>query len=62
MSATAKSIVATATAEDNKTAEVAKGIKSLKTMAGSHSPQAEAQRRKWGVETHVVRSIHARKF
>ncbi|MCA1565305.1 MAG: hypothetical protein LC803_06670 [Acidobacteria bacterium] len=60
--ATAKRIASTETAGDNKTGGVAKGIKNPKATASSYSPQVEAQRRRWGVETAAVRSMHARKF
>ena len=58
----AKITASTEIAKDNQTFAAARGIKSLKATANSYSPQAEAQRRKWGAETGAVRSIHARKF
>jgi hypothetical protein len=64
MSAAApKSIASIETAGDNKAQGVAKGVEHSKATAGSHRPQeVEARRRRWGVETAVVRSMHARKF
>ena len=62
MSAAVKLIASTEAAKDDKTLAAPPRVKSLKTTASAYSPQEEAQRRKWGVETGTVRSIHARKF
>jgi hypothetical protein len=63
MPAAAKLSASMETAKDSKTLAATKGFKSLKaTTANNYSPQDEAQRRKWGVETSAVRSVHARKF
>jgi hypothetical protein len=63
MPAAAKAIAPTdETARDNKTHGSAKGFGNSKATAGSYSPQVEAQRRRWGVETAAIRSTHARKF
>jgi hypothetical protein len=58
----AKAIAPTEVAKDTQTFAAAQAIKSLKATASSYSPQAEAERRKWGVETRAVRSIHVRKY
>jgi hypothetical protein len=62
MSAAAKRIALIETVKDNKTADVAKGLTNSKATLSNHSLQAEAQRRRWGVETAAVRPVHARKF
>lgn len=63
MQTAAKLIASTETAEPETTPAAAKGgMPAQATAHNNRSPQAEAQRRKWGVETRAVRSIHARKF
>jgi hypothetical protein len=62
MSIAAKVVAGTETSKAGETRAASEGIKSLKTTASNYAPQAEAQRRKWGMETHAVRSVHARKF
>jgi hypothetical protein len=62
MSTAAKLVASTETAKAGMTIVASKGSESLRATAGSHAPQEEAQRRKWGVETGAVRSVHARKF
>ncbi|MDQ1591141.1 MAG: hypothetical protein QOG71_1768 [Pyrinomonadaceae bacterium] len=63
MSAAAKALASTKTGKAGMTLDAPKGIKPPKaTAASGRSPQAEAQRRKWGVETGALRSVHARKF
>jgi hypothetical protein len=58
-----KVVAATETGKAGMTLADAKGIKPPKaTAASGRSPQAEAQRRMWGVETGALRSVHARKF
>ena len=62
MSTAAKVIASTETGKAEMTLAASKDIKSLKTAAKYYSPQDEAQRRKWGVETGALRPVHARKF
>jgi hypothetical protein len=62
MSIAAKVVAATETSKAGMTLAASKGIKSLKTTASNYSSQEESQRRKWGVETVALRSVHARKF
>jgi hypothetical protein len=58
----AKITASTETAKDTQTLAAAPDSKSLKARASMYSPHEAAQRRKWGVETGAVRSLHARKF
>jgi hypothetical protein len=62
MSTAAKAVASTKTCRTGTMLAASKGIKSLKATLSSRSPQEEAQRCKWGVETRAVRSVHARKF
>lgn len=62
MATAAKSLARTETVKDATPPAAAKAVKSLKRTVDNYSPREEAQRRKWGVETSAVRSIHARKF
>lgn len=62
MATAAKSLVRIETVKDAAPPAAAKAVESLKRTADNYSPREEAQRRKWGVETRAVRSIHARKF
>jgi len=62
MSAAVKLIASTETASKVKLLADAKESKSLRTAIKNYSPQEEAQRRKWGVETRAVRLVHAKKF
>lgn len=62
MSVAVKLTASAKTASDVKLLADTKESKSLRTAIKNYSPQEKAQRRKWGVETGAVRSIHARKF
>lgn len=62
MSAAVKRIASTETVKAGKSLAAAKSDKSLKATGHNSFAPEEARRRKWGVETGAVRSIHARKF
>jgi hypothetical protein len=62
MSAAVKKAVSTETVKAGKSFAASKGGRRPKATGNSHLAREEAQRRKWGVETGAVRSVHARKF
>lgn len=62
MSAAVKTAVSTGTVKAEKSLAATKSDKSLKATDNDSLALEEARRRKWGVETGAVRSVHARKF
>jgi hypothetical protein len=62
MSAAVKRAASTETVKAGQSPAALKGVESLKTTDNKYLAREEAQRRKWGVETGAVRSVHARKF
>jgi hypothetical protein len=62
MSAAVKKAVSTETVKAGKSPVTSKDGMSPKATGNNQFAREEAQRRKWGVETGAVRSVHARKF
>ena len=62
MSAAIKTAASTGTVKAGESLAAAKGDESLKATGNNSFARDETQRRKWGVETGAVRSVHARKF
>lgn len=60
--AAAKVVASTETVKAEMRLAASKRVKSLKERARGDASREEAQRRKWGVETGALRSVHARKF
>lgn len=62
MATATKRVAVTETAKAAEALAPASVVKSLQATERNYSVQQEALRRKWGVETRAVRSVHTRKF
>jgi muconolactone delta-isomerase len=62
MATAAKRVAVTETVKAAEALAPASNVERLQATERNYSRQQEAQRRKWGLETRAVRSVHVRKF